>query len=148
MAGCFRVRTIGSTQRCLCMIAACIGFAVSLVACGSESPDVSGADEPQTPLAIFEAQTELYEALFEDPPDFDSAANRMSSSCRDLSSDPAEVVAKVYVDVEVAQSLGLEADSIRAGFSQIRYKIDEGRAEGDDGSSWVYEQGRWRSTAC
>ncbi len=107
-----------------------------------------GGDAAKTPAAIFDAQSELYGALFENPPNFDTAVEYMSSACREQSSDAQEVLSVVIAEVELAESGDISEESVLEVFSEIAYTIDGDVADGDDGSQWLYEEGGWKSADC
>lgn len=126
-----------------------VGLAAWLIAVGcSSTVEADSESEEKTPLAVFEAQTELYEALFEEPPDLDRAVSRMAEACGEETSEPSEIVAEPLAEVELIRSGGIDEQAVLDAFADIAYEITEDTALGIDGSEWVYEQGRWRSLDC
>ena len=115
---------------------------------GSTAEPVADGPEQRTAEAIRGAQAALYSALFEDPPDYRSAATRMSSACRSEFVEPQDTVSNLFAEVELAQSVDLSEEDLLAAFSQVSYTVDGDTATGDDGSRWVYEQEQWNSEDC
>ncbi len=137
-----------SLSRHVLPVVVLLGVASSACSLSGGAQRDDDTEAPKTPAAVFEAQTELYDALFEDPPDVDSAVLLMSASCREKFDDAKEVVGVVLAEVELAQSADIDKESILGIFSEISYVIENDVASGDDGSEWVYENGGWRSTDC